>query len=462
MKKYTIFYALFFVVSNQAFAQLSCTDLFGQSKKQLITSEEYLNKNLNNEDNKVLIENWIVLDNLDHDLITGKKSPTWHDFEVLSNVEKRMREMSEEKLKVLHDAISQFDLSVNKTVNKRESQKSAFPDNNMSYGPTDYGLRLAYLEKLQSLNQFLPKKLKFIKYKIPADLKKNQINVEARELVSNLEKMHDAFMQNEGFKSHEELVQKIKLSDEEVQKAHKFLESDELDFAMLRPVNGRFWIEKIGFHNQYVTKSSKGYMGDVGRQAAEGSYINEKYDSYSKRDDDFKPKYGFLKPKPESKLQGTFPHYGEDLYFFEKSNLKDRVTFTIGDSLNALARISRWNWGRDTEIYHPERWDHLFTPWSRHDVIAPFIAEYIKFNSLQIGNSNASALGQDKSNTLTRAHSNSEYLELQYWGALTLENVKAFAFTTEPPSGDFLKKLLEHKITIYDYTDRHNYKIWKP
>ena len=43
-----------------------------------------------------------------------------------------------------------------------------------------------------------------------------------------------------------------------------------------------------------------------------------------------------------------------------------------------------------------------------------------------------------------------DYVEVQLWGPLDLDDVKAFEFTTRPPEGEFLKELRSRGIEIRD------------
>jgi hypothetical protein len=467
MKNFILFYGLLLWISNQASAQLKCVDLFMARK---VSSEYYLQNVLyKNENIKGVVELWKLLDGLEQDLITGKKTPTWDDFNRLEWIGTSLKAVVDilsqsdlEFSKELQKLTSEFDEQVNKIKAARASQETIFPDQNIKYGPTDYALRVAYLEKLQQLNQFLPNKLKFIKYKLPKDLNKTKINSDAVKLVNNLEKKHDFFIQNEGFSSHKDLIKQLRLSSKDIQKANELLEADAFEFAMLRPFRGRFWIKNAGLFNQYISKSSEGVYDEQTRNAVEASYINQKSEIYSKKDNDFKPKYGFLHPKLGSPIVANVEtQYGEDVYFFKKELLKKRVTFTLGDSLNYLDQSGKWD-DSGTRISDATRWDHLFTPWSRKELIAPFIADALKAKYLKLDTKSKAFIGENDSQKLSRAHGGNEYIELQFWGSLTLDHVKAFAFMTKPPSGDFLKTLLEKNIKIYDYTDKKTYKPWSP
>ncbi len=61
---------------------------------------------------------------------------------------------------------------------------------------------------------------------------------------------------------------------------------------------------------------------------------------------------------------------------------------------------------------------------------------------------------------ITRSHRYSEYIELQYWGPLTLDDVHTFVFRTQPPSGSFLKALLDRNIKILDGSQRGPFAPW--
>jgi hypothetical protein len=260
--------------------------------------------------------------------------------------------------------------------------------------------------------------------------------------------MHDYLLAKQGIPSYEAYKKIVANSDASIQKAAQMLNADDFEFAMLRPESGRFWIEKAGFHNQHVTGSSRGYMGNQGRNATEASYLGMSYDNYAKMDNDLKPKYGFLLPKIDSALSLYVPHYGTDIFIFKKEALETRVTFTLGDSLDAMSYMSKENW-RYGQASKPTAWDHVFTPWQRKEILAPFLAQAIPQSRLSINFDSKITLGKNHDIKLSRSHSSNHYVELQYWGPLNLSQVKAFAFINQPPTGDFLQALIRYKIPIY-------------
>jgi len=395
------------------------------------------------------------LRSIDESLIQGRKTPTYSDFEALTAIEtllhsatdQAMTETSRKKMQTIYHKIDEL-------LPKGSSAKI----NVASYGPTGYGLRIAYQKSLMELNKYLPKQMHYKAVILPADTNKEKTKSDGRLMIRYLEARHDELLKKQGYETFGSYQKKLYAnSDGSIRKATKIIQKeDELEFAMIRPQGGRFWIEKVGFHNQHVTQSSKGIFNIEGRNSAESTLVGAELEQYRSLDNDLKPKYGLILPAIDSKLPAIRPQYGNDKYFFKKDRVRDRLTFTLGDSLMGLGKSGRPNWS--SQVYSPVQWDQVFTPWSRKEMIAPFLVDSYSHE--------VSLMPVEKTTSLAqRSQDEAGYVELQFWGSLNLDDVHSFAFSQDPPTGAFLAALRARNIKIYSYQnkfeDPENYTPWE-
>jgi hypothetical protein len=146
---------------------------------------------------------------------------------------------------------------------------------------------------------------------------------------------------------------------------------------MRRPQNGRWWIEKVGFQNQHVTGSSKGTLNPDLRNQAEAFYLGKtNLKKQAEEDPEIKPNYGYLEfASPHAPLRNAVTDYGQDIFVF-KRHVLERLTLTIGDSLENYCEIP----GRPEKIEEisaietgKRPWMTLFIPWKNRILAAPFI-----------------------------------------------------------------------------------------
>ncbi|RYZ62874.1 MAG: hypothetical protein EOP09_18385, partial [Proteobacteria bacterium] len=297
-----------------------------------------------------------------------------------------------------------------------------------SYVGGEYGLKLGFQTLLGQLNDYLPSQMRFPRLNLPKDASSQSNEADAKTIVDALIYENDRLIQSQGLKDYADLERLVAGSGSKtVRDTYEILKSENVEFKMNRPSRGRFWIEHTGFQNQHVTGSSGGFKGKMGRNAAEATYLNTEYEAYAKAHDDLKPKYGMLEFKDLSKFSDASA-YGDDAYTFKKESVAGRVTFTLGDSLNAMSGMGRMMFltGK-TEA--ATKWDHVFTPWERRAQIAPFV----------VAGERLGQVSADHNIPLARAHQKTEYVELQFWGPLNLDHVETFTFTGSPPNGTFLK-----------------------
>src|SRR5262249_51238509 len=153
-------------------------------------------------------------------------------------------------------------------------------------------------------------------------------------------------------------------------------------------------------------------------------------------------------------------NYGDDAFTFKAEALAARMTWTPQDSLDRYIKGNKIT----TRAVHPENlmlddlspeekaelaelggpakaWDQMYIPWSFNSLVVPYIAASLaKQGDIETnGVPSTRKLKTSADWNLTTT----SYLEVQIWGPLTLDDVEAFQFTQDPPSGEFLAELLK-------------------
>lgn len=437
-----------------------CAHLHGELSIEKLRSE-FIEK-LTASNQVAALEILGELKNLDREVIYGKKTPTWENFETLQAIQfnlkqfvQALRESQGEK------AVQQFFQELNLIEARFSEVRRTGNSNNIpadtKYGPIDHGLRLAFREEVLRLNRQLPVHLRFKVKDLPADKMNAELIQVGKEVVEAQTANIDRLMPLDGYESVKDLAEKIRSSgSQQVRENLERLEKEDFEFAIARPENARWWIPKVGFHNQHVTGSSGGYMGSLGRNAVEASMLGVELQDFQHQSNALKPKYGWLVPRLNSGGLARSVHYGTDMFILDKTKMRDRTTFTIGDSLDAFSDRSGGGWRRG-ETKASTHWSELFVPWSQRAILAPAL----KHNPLTPPHDETFFVGEGLPN-LKITMANSSYYELQFWGPLDLSHVKAFVFGNSPPSGEFLAALRARRIPIYkDMGDQKTYELWK-
>ncbi len=283
---------------------------------------------------------------------------------------------------------------------------------------------------------------------------------QARHLISQ---RAEAFDRDEGATEvFRTLKNKIRSSENPaVVKIRNVFEREQYDFAIAVPADVRESVMKDGFENHHSTGTSNGSPGSAGRKRAEALLLGQKKNAYETLDHHVMPKYGFLKPSPQSGLDFRYKplsQYGEDTWVFKKDALKDRVTYSFGDSL-------------EHGIRPQGHWDEKLLPWAEHEFLIPYLLDettpHAPFSDIPYGTNQRFRPDLEKYLKNDRRPRNQKgaelfpevrysaggrYIEMQFFGPITLDHVEAFEFSTTPPSGDFLQELLRRKIEIRKVT----------
>lgn len=187
-----------------------------------------------------------------------------------------------------------------------------------------------------------------------------------------------------------------------------------------------------GFKNQFETGTSGGTLSKSYRQTASkrlfGSNIEKMGDS------DYE-KYGYLgsmdfKVDADSSNTGQ---YGRTIVKFKKENLKDRVTYTIDDSLGKTlyGEVVGGKIGEQCSVSGVPVWDM--------DSVLNFF-EHAERSDFYNADDIAQVVG-------------CRYWEIQFHGALTIDDVESICFTKrDKPTEEVLKQLKDKGIKVYKYT----------
>lgn len=313
-------------------------------------------------------------------------------------------------------------------------------------------------------------------------------SVSGRALVSSVEEKVQKFFATTGFPNRNIFLNAVRTSGPVSFRALEMVNQENFEIAMAVPDSVRMNLTQTGFLNIRQVDKSQGGVSR-GRDAVEAGYLGIDVESYEKMDPAIKMKAAYWSPTPDSGLQPSAVakmFYGEDRFIFKIENIRDRMTWTPGDSFNR-----RHYWKEDAEQTEWDSWDQFFIPWKHRDLAVPFLlsalengkwgtymstftaSPYVidheypsgaKRHLIQLteaAHEHQPVLWTSTSNpplqlpTQLAAFKNSwgthyDYIEAQIWGKLTLDDVKIFEFTTKPPSGDFLQELLKRGIVIRD------------
>lgn len=360
-------------------------------------------------------------------ILSGAQPLTWRQFQEVKDLHQNLESiLNKAPNMTLETDLNHSSEALRLRAEYIDASQKASAEN---FGPTGHGLLRSYRETLTSLPQPLADFFFSNLAPLPADSKREQLYDLARAQVKRLEKLMVDRLHTTGYSSMDELR-----SAAQNAQGTKVIREGKYEFAMLRPRSGRWWIERVGFHNQYVTGSSNGLLDPKRRLTVEMNRMQLDEDDYSKFDLNLRPKYGILLPALEfiqKHDNWSYRFYGEDFYIFKKSKVRDRLTLTLGDSLNGYIRAFPLKGD----------WNELFIPHHFLELIGPFIQ------------SEENLIPSDEASIamkLNRSLSDRYYIELQLFGPVDLDDVEAFIFTGDnPPTGSFLKALKERNIKIY-------------
>lgn len=241
-----------------------------------------------------------------------------------------------------------------------------------------------------------------------------------------------------GFQNKDELLDAARsIESKHTAEIIRIFEGESLQLVRHNPQAGRWWLPLTGFANQFTTKSSEGSYNPSGRNNLESMMLNMPIDEYSALNPFVKTKYLTLEPplgselKPNTSVKSQYSAGSGDSYYIDIAKVKDRLTLTLGDSLN-----------RRRYVEGHSSWDARFISWEDRELLIP--------HSIKGAENGTLSLEYHGDNPLIKAvvGPRSEYHEAQVTGPLTLDEVTRFDFSNDPPTGRFLLELLSHGIEV--------------
>jgi hypothetical protein len=433
-------------------ASKSCAGLL----EELVTEVYY-----HDEAAKDLKEILAQLKAIDAEVLAGSKNPSWKDVDALEKLSKDVYHIKYQKYEFPEDAnIERFYARVLAELQVGDEQWKALIktvdeyDVPKEFAPTEYEMRSIIRRYLNVLQEPLPNSLRIGKKKLKNPHRNEKLILDGIAITKGINPKFDDLIKTTGFDTYDDFLKAVAKQKEELGDIVDLMLKEEVSISMNRPENARWWVPKVGFQNQFVTGSSKGALDPNSRNAYEASrtWIDPKV--YKELDNDLKPKYGYVAPKLDSPIQNGNANYGGDRYIFDLEKVRKRMTWTHGDSRARFGSSKGYQ-------FTPEGWDETFIPWDRRGLAIPFLSPNTKNNSFRLASGSQSKLPGFKIN---HNSSGGDYMELQFWGPLTLDDVSTFVFKGQnAPEGEFLEALLERKIKIFqDASNGKEYLPWTP
>ncbi len=329
-----------------------------------------------------------LLQGIDPELISGVKTPKWQDFDRLERIITALQESKKSaidagKLKewrstfrAIKKSLSEFpEIEALQAASKKAAEKTselpAEPKPSTAYLPSEYELKHEFQVLLTELNRELPPSLRIKGIRPPKSDRIPTLLAQARRLVANQEKRFRPFFSDSGFKDSAALHKALHEYSPEAAQLADDLANENVEMAMNRPENARWWVPKVGFQNQRITGSSKGMMNPGKRNRVEAKLTGQDLTEYTATDDQFKPVYGYLKPKPSETIKQSTraSQYGPDTYVFKKDKVKNRLTWTPADSFGVEG------YAPELPTDKPQNWKGFFVPWKARMLIAPDVLQ---------------------------------------------------------------------------------------
>lgn len=236
------------------------------------------------------------------------------------------------------------------------------------------------------------------------------INTQAISILSeNLKQIMGSYSAYSGGYTNREHFMKNKSMQD-----YKNIIDQNVEFRINVPNKYRNLILDKGYLNQHQTGTTNGCLCTSNRNSKEAAMVSWPGGKYGELSSYIKPKYGSMGIAGVN-LYGVV-QYGDDVYILDESKLKNRISYTLADSLGITK-------------------DHFN---NQNPLFIPF-----EFKELLLGKLAKSSL----SNAGSQIYMNS-YTEIQIWGVLRLEHLKEFRFTKTPPDDAISAFLLQNGIRI--------------
>lgn len=363
----------------------------------------------------------------------GHVSPTWNDFH---HLEAAIDALTKQNSLIKRSDAEVVLKKVREIFKKdREFLNRQLAQTNITLEPnyvTNIDLKILFFDAVHELNKRLPRSARFLIKSKPRTKRHAEYINEAKNIVKRLSTETKKRFEKNEYKTPENVVQAVKQQGPIYNDLIDMVMNEKVEFAMVRPSRGRWWIGRLGFQNQRITGSSGGILNIKRRNDVEAKRSLSDPQAYETLSSEIKPNYGYLRPPLNSNYKVRYPkEYGDDIYILDKTNLKDRVTWTYMDSLSLENNNDLWN--------------ALSTPWSERELLLPYLMKKFTEN---IFDPTFSAL-----HGMTGFASG--YVELQFWGPVDLSSVKKFIYLQTPPDDEYAKILTRFGIEIIDGRSGH-------
>jgi hypothetical protein len=319
------------------------------------------------------------------------------------------------------------------------------------YGAAEFELKSALRRLVEELNAELPSSLRLpLRRLAPSNRDPEAIAEQARLVVRDQEALFTQHYASTGFASA--AVLEHTLATPAVSAATKrvaeMLRREQFEVVTNKADLVRDGIARSGFQNLHVIKRVS-LCTPRARATFEACRLGKSVSDYAIIDDEVKPKYCFLRPRAETGLASPDVGYGGDSYVFKLERIRDRLTWTLGDSMDRGGGGMRREWMTGSTVA-PRNWDELFAPWRDRALIAPVLGRAVETDSAFSLKRCRSRVDPAAPLRLGSSLGWADYVEMQIWGPLTLDDVSAFEFARKPPTGQFLQELTQRGIPIYD------------
>jgi len=137
-----------------------------------------------------------------------------------------------------------------------------------SYAPTEYDLKSLYQNLVLKLNEQLPQRLRLAVRQLVPDERPVQLKGDAETLVKTVAERFERLLPTAGHQSLAKFRETYG-SNAARKRLLDIMAEERFQMTIRRPENARWWVPKVGFQNQFVTGTSKGYYTPSGRNHVE-------------------------------------------------------------------------------------------------------------------------------------------------------------------------------------------------
>ena len=244
-----------------------------------------------------------------------------------------------------------------------------------------------------------------------------------------------------------EVIDKILTEEEQnlIRKKIKNIEENSAFFMRYKSEDLESLTKTNKFMNLFETGTSSGVPNTNARMIASRNLFGHNLDKESFVSSE---KYGYLSSKDFlkdieffSKRHGT-SQYGDIIISFNKDKIKDRITYTLDDSLLA---------GATKAVVSGDFKDNLSLGIDKYN-----LKKYYEILKDLSENNDAISLTKEikKENGFFR------YIELQYHGDITLDDVNEICFSKDLPKEDIIKILKDKNIKLFRLEDEKIVEIF--